>query len=270
MPNTKDVSPLDYNIYALFKGPSGSGKTVGALSFPGPIKLFDFDHKMPAIAVKHFRGKDIEYDTYRSTGELYDELIPWFREEKDCPFETIIFDSITYLAMLIMSTTAEIKGETIDTLMKSTINKKRGGNMIEPLSYDYYNSEVRFIEWLIGITKVLYTRPGNPKNIIFTAHLIESKSKPNIETKLVTVTRSIMSLGTKAPAIIPGAFDEIYMFGTSEEGFGDSQTKHMMFTQTTGEDDAKTAFNLAKMTDFTNKPLYDLLKAQLVGQEMFT
>ena len=268
--NTLNAKP-NFNIFALFKGMSGSGKSVGALSFPKPY-VFDFDHKMPNIAIKHFRNKEIEYDTFESSGDVYDKLYPWLSGEKECPYETLIFDSITALSRLIMNTTAEIKGETIKTLLERKIDKKRGGSMIEPLGYDYYNSEVRFIDWILSASKVLWSRSNKfPNNIIFTAHVLEVKSKPNIETKVTTVTRSIMALGNKAPAMIPGEFDELYVFGTQEVGglSNESETKHVMFTQTTGEDDAKTAFNLSRMTDFTNKNLYDLLKAQIAGGEMF-
>jgi hypothetical protein len=81
-----------------------------------------------------------------------------------------------------------------------------------------------------------------------------------------------MALGNEAPAMIPGEFDEVYMFSTSEEaGLGsDSEIHHWMSTQTEGEDDAKTAYNLTRRTDFTRKSLYDLLKIQIAGSEMFS
>lgn len=268
--NTNAIDYKDPGIFALFKGPSGSGKSVGALSFPN-CYVFDFDHKMPWIARKHFPGKSIDYDTYTSVGDVYDKLEPWLAGAKACTYETLIIDSITSLARLIMNTTADVKGENIKQLASSIIGKKKGGSMIEPLGYDYYNNEVRWIDWILSASKVIWSAPGNPKNIIFIAHVTEIKSKPNIETKLVTVTRQIMALGNKAPAMIPGEFDEVYLFATAEVGADKdgSVIHHYVTTQTCGEDDAKTAFKLAKVTDFTDASLYDMLKAQILGSEMF-
>jgi hypothetical protein len=42
-----------------------------------------------------------------------------------------------------------------------------------------------------------------------------------------------------------------------------------MTSETSGDDDAKTAFLLAKYTDFTDKSLYELLQSQIAGKEMF-
>jgi len=267
--NTLDQTENNNAIFALFKGPSGAGKSVGALSFPG-VYVFDFDHKMPAIARKHFPKKSIEYDTYDDIDPLANKLTGWMNC-KDCPYETLIFDSITALVRIIMNSIAAAKGESTPQMLKNMKNT-RGGKMPELMGYDYYNAEVRFIDWILSAAKILFSRQENPKNIIFTAHITEIRSKPDIATKLVTVTRSIMALGNKAPAMIPQEFDEVYMFGTEEMGGLDgtpSTIHHIMSTQTEGEDDAKTAFNIARRTDFTNGNLYDMLMAQIRGSEMF-
>jgi hypothetical protein len=144
--------------------------------------------------------------------------------------------------------------------------------MVELMGYDYYNAEVRFIDWILSANKLLWSAPGNPKNIIFIAHIVTVETKPDLKTKMVTKTRSIMALGNKAPAMIPGEFDELWLFGTREEGglgSSDGEIHHLMTTQTEGEDDAKTAYNLQRRTDFTKKNLYDLIQAQLAGSEMF-
>jgi hypothetical protein len=267
--NTNNVDYKDPGFYALFKGPSGSGKTVAALSFPD-VYMFDFDRKMPWIARKHFPGKSIEYDQFSHIEQVYDKLDGWIQQD-NCPHETLLGDSFTSLATLILNSTAEAKGENIMRLVKSMVDRKGGkGRMVEPLGYDYYNNEVRFIEYVLSATKQLWARQGsNPKNVIWTAHIIESSSKPNIETKLITKTRSLMAIGNKAPAIIPTEFDEVYLFGTTAGDEPTARVKHLMTTETTGEDDAKTAFKFEQIIDFTNKDLYTILKSQIAGSEMF-
>lgn len=263
------------NLFALFKGPSGAGKSVAAMSFPNPY-VFDFDHKMPAIAKKHFPKKSIEYDTYDDIDPIATLLVGW-REKGNCPYDTLIFDSITSLVRIIMNSIALAKGESTPQMLKMMKGTRSGGKMAELMGYDYYNAEVRFIDWILSTAKILFSKEGKPYNIIFTAHIVEVRTKPDIQTKMVTVTRSIMTLGNKAPAIVPTEFDEVYMFGTQEVGGAiageQSSIKHVMTTQTEGEDDAKTAFKLARYTDFTddNKQgnLYEQLMRQISGQEMF-
>src|SRR5271157_2684148 len=273
MPNTLDASSsTDIGIFALFKGPPGAGKTVGALSFPNTY-VFDFDHKMPAIARKHFPKKSIDYDVYPDIDTVASKHTDWISNLYPCPYETLIYDSITSLVRLIMNSIAAIKGESTPQMLRTMKSTRSGSKMVELLGYDYYNAEVRFIDWILSAAKILYSRPGNPKNIIFIGHIVETRSKPNITTGLVTVTRSIMTLGNKAPAMIPGEFDEVYMFGTKEIGGAsaqdpESKIHHYMTTVTAGEDDAKTAFNLARETDFTDGSLYNKLIAQITGAEM--
>jgi hypothetical protein len=269
MANTQDKQD-PRGIFALFKGPSGAGKSVGALSFPG-IYVFDLDHKMPAIALKHFPKKSIEYDTYDDIDPIADKIQGWINNN-DCPYETLIIDSITSLVRIIMNSIALAKGESTPQMLKTIKATRSGAKMPELLGYDYYNAEVRFIDWILGNLKILWARPENPKNIIFVAHIVEVKTKPNINTGLITVTRSIMTLGNKAPAIIPSEFDEVYMFGTRAVGgisINDPiKIQRIMKTETCGEDDAKTAYKLASETDFTNANLYEKLQAQIAGAKI--
>jgi len=269
--HTLDKDTNEKGIFALFKGPSGSGKSVGALSFPVPY-VFDFDHKMPAIARKHFPGKSVEYDTFGDINDVANLIKVWLSGQTECPYETLILDSITSLTWLIMNSIAKAKGEDTPSMLKTILQTKGGTKMVELMGYDYYNAEVRFIDWILSACKMLWSAPGNPKNVIFIAHIVTVETKPDLKTKQVTKTRSIMALGNKAPAMIPGEFDDVWMFSTSEEGglSGESEIHHWISTQTEGEDDAKTAYNLARRTDFTCKSLYDLLKAQIAGSEMFS
>jgi len=257
-------------MFCLFKGPSGAGKTVAALSFPH-IWMADLDIKMPAIALKHFRGKSIEYDVFPDIFELTDKINSWINGT--CPYETLVYDSLTSLVSLIFKSIGDCKGESTVQLLKTIKNTRGGSKMVELIGIDYYNAETRYFDWLLAANKTLYARPGNPKNIIFTAHIITTESAPDIKTKIVTRTRSIVTAGRKVAAFVPTQFDELYLFGTSEtgglEGGSNSHIRHLMTTETSGEDDAKTAFSLQRMTDFTGKNLYDLLRAQQAGEEMF-
>lgn len=282
MPNTLDETQ-ENGLFALLKGASGSGKSVAALSFPNPY-VFDYDFKMPAIARKHFPKKSIDYDTYSDTSQISDRILAWLtcpkcglsekcikdggNCESSCQYETLIHDSLTNLQNLIIRTVAQTKSESIPDMLKTLLSKK--SKKTEMMDFDYYSAEVRFTEWLLLHNKILWSRKGNPKNIVFTAHVMSSENK-NIVTNVTTVTRSIVAQGKKVGAFIPTVFDEVYMFGFSNTGGTDIndplKTKHYALTTPTGEDDAKTAYRLTSSIDFTDGNFYDMLQAQINGQK---
>src|SRR5476651_1312143 len=134
--NTLDATDQP-GIFALFKGFSGSGKSVGALSFPTPY-VFDLDYKMPAIARKHFPGKSVEYERFPNIFVLADHVTSWLNNG-NCPYETLIIDSITSLARLILNSIGEAKGESTPQLLQTIKKTKSGGAMVELMGYDYYN-----------------------------------------------------------------------------------------------------------------------------------
>jgi len=169
-----------------------------------------------------------------------------------------------------MNTIAETKNESIPIIMK---RKNSGGKKIEFQDFDYYNAEMRFTEWLVTYNKILLSREGNPKNIIFTAHVMETE-QPNIMTGQIKKTRSIVTAGKKISAWIQTPFDEVYMFGHNFTGgtsaSDPTKTERLVFTSPEGEDDAKTAYRLAPNINFTDNSFYDLLQAQINGQKFMS
>lgn len=254
--STQDVTAPDQGIFALFKGGGGSGKTVGAVSWPNACVL-DYDLKMPAIARKHFPSKEIFYERFEDIFKISDLLESYWLS--GCPHETLITDSITSLGQLCLTSTAKLKGEETPVMLKK-LQKTRGaaGQQIEMMSIDYYNAEDRFIKYYIDIMKALWARPGNPKNVIFIAHLVTSESQPDLKTKMVTRSKSILTAGRKVAAYIPTKFDDEWMFGHQDAPLGsEEEPKRVVSTQSFGEDSARSAYNLPALIDFTNQSLYD-------------
>lgn len=242
----------DQGLLALFKGESGSGKSVAALSFPN-VYVFDFDKKMPAIARKHFPWKDIHYDTFNDIFELSDKLCEF---HDDCPYETLVADSFTALGNLIIKSVGITKGESVEQAMKK-LNKDKS---VAAMGMDYYSSEDRFITYFIQQLKSLWARPGNPRHIIVTAHVVEVEQS-NILTGVVTKTRSILSKGRKPGPWLPTEFDNVYIFGLKQPDLDSisRQVKRVCLTESYGEDFAKCAYQFPAEIDFTNKSLYEEL-----------
>lgn len=287
MPQSTLSNIQDHGIFALFKGPSGSGKSVAAYSFPSPY-VFDYDFKMPAIAVKHFPKREIYWDTFTDTDQVSDILTGWLycpvcngydrlcekekggRCSSSCPYESVIHDSITNMENLVIKTIGEVKNEPVPTLIK-TMMKSKGSknNKTDMMDFDYYKAEMRFTEWLIFTSKILHARKGNPRNTIFTAHIVTTEQS-NILTGITTRTRAIVSQGNKVGAWIPTGFDEVYMFGYEQtgglEGKDSVTVSRKVLTKPYGEDDAKSAYDLSSVIDFTNGSFYDKLQAEINKQ----
>lgn len=267
-----DLAPT--GIFALFKGDTGSGKSVGALSFPKPY-IFDHDRKMPAIAKKHFPKKEVHWDTFSDVFQIADQMTklinyyPYesieaaqaanYNEENLCPYETVISDTVTGLSYTALKSIDDVKGQNIISMLKNIKNTKAGGKMIEIRGYDYYNGEDNFLKWYIDSLKFLWARPGNPKHVIVCCHVLTSEQAGPPGTTIKTITRKIVTAGSKIAAYIPAQFDEVYHFATDSGSAFDanSATRHICLTQGFGDDSAKTAYNLPKEIDFTNDSLFD-------------
>jgi AAA domain-containing protein len=244
---------IEKGLLAIFKGDSGEGKSVAGLSFPNTY-VFDFDQKMPSIAQKHFPDKIIRWDTFEDIFEI-DKMVQEFSAQ--CPYETLLIDSITGLVNIVMNSVGQVKQESVPDILKRT--SKSGS--IEMMGIDYYSAEDRFCTYFVDKMKLLWARPGNPKHVIFTAHVVTVESSPDLKTKLVTRTRSIVSKGKKFAAWMPTGFDNVYIFGRQLPDMGDiNQTvKRIVKTESFGEDSGKCSFNFPETIEFTNSSLYDKL-----------
>lgn len=250
-------------LFALFKGDSGAGKSVGALSFPHPVVL-DFDRKMPAIANKHFPGKQVAFKQYESVLEAGETVERWTTE--GCPFDTVIVDSITSLSYLCLSTMDDLKGSSILKMFQTMKDTRGGAKMPELRGFDYYNAEDSFLKWYIDKLKILWARTERPHHVIIIAHVMTSESQ-DIRTKTITKTRRIVTAGQKIAAYIPAQFDETYHFFTKH---GDilaetNKVRHVATTEAIGDDFAKTAYKLPTQIDFTNGSLYEKLEQAIAS-----
>src|ERR1700742_1024325 len=117
MPNSTLNSEHTKNkgMFALFKGLPGTGKSDAALSFPTPY-VFDFDRKMPAIAMKHFPGKDVHWDNFENIFQLKDKMNEFIIK---CPYETLIIDSVTSLSTNVLNSIAKTKGESVMKMLET-------------------------------------------------------------------------------------------------------------------------------------------------------
>lgn len=264
--NQDDIK--DKGVFSLFKGSSGCGKTVAAISFPKPI-VIDYDKKMPWIAKKHFPNRDIAFvqpERLKDVLELVDHWLAY-----GCEYETIIWDSVTTAAKLVIRELSDKAGEGVGVQLDQ-MKMSKSGELLSGININIYNHEVKYFMELVDKLKMLWVRDGNPKNVILIAHVITSESSPDLKSKLVTKTRSIVTAGKKVAAWLPMEFDNAWIFGYKEVGgiLEDTEIKYHCKTRPYGEDDAKSAYRLAGEIDFTEpKVFYDELQAQIRGANFF-
>ena len=256
MPQSTSNKQNPKGLLAIFKGESGEGKSVGALSFPNAY-VFDFDRKMPSIATKHFPGKEIYWDSFENIFQIDATLAEL--SKYNCPYETLIVDSITGLVNIVMDSVGLVKGESVTEILSRTSSGKN--KTIEMMGIDYYSAEDRFCTYFIDRLKSLWVRDGNPKHVIVVAHVVTVDSSPDLKTKVITRTRSIVSKGKKFAAWLPTGFDNVYIFGRKLPDMGDiNQTvKRIIKTEAYDEDSAKCSYSFPETIEFTNSSLFEKL-----------
>lgn len=260
--STIDQRPENDGFLGLFKGDSGTGKSVAGLSFPN-LYVFDFDRKMPGIAKKHFPRKEIHYDTFDDIFQVSSKLNEF---QEDCPYETLLVDSFTSLANLTIESVGMVKGETVPQMLAKVQETKNKNKQLEMMPIDYYGGEDRFCTFFVQQLKKLWSRPGYPKHVIIIAHVLTVDSAPDLKTKIVTRTRSIVSKGRKVAAWLPTEFDNMFIFGVEQTNpFEQSGPQRLCITESYGEDSAKCAIRgLPSTIDFTNGSLYDKMYDRVI------
>ncbi len=238
------------NISMLLKGPNGMGKTISACTFAveGPIYVFDFDGRMLPV-LTYFKKHcpqlldNVNYDTYSSHNapDFLNKLIDF---TKDCRYTAIITDSVTSLTASAVNWSLGFKG--------TKSRKSNEPNLIP--DFDSYKVETSLVSQALDIMKTL------PCHMIFTAHPLPSLSVQGSSNSMtITKVTSIVSYGQKIGAILPGYFNEIYHFAR-EVDFSANTNKRVVLTDMIGDDYAKTALDLPKKFDITDKLFYHVWK----------
>jgi len=169
--NAKDLQVENIKLNVLMYGKSGTEKTTFGCCFPKPY-VFDFDKGMLGQ-----RGRDVEYDTYTS----YVDFEVRFKElERECPYETIVIDSVTMLEEYCMDKVLAANRRAMPTMN----------------------------EWNVLITELkdLFMRATKMnKHVVVIAH--EQMIQDEITGEIMIRPQIV---GKKLPGQLPLWFDEVY------------------------------------------------------------
>jgi len=251
MPSTLNDIKLN-SLYCLFKGEWGTRKSSQALSFPTPQYWFSYDQKMEGILrpAKIFGIdfiKDVHFDDYHDWEAARKKLETL---QVNCPYRTIVIDSITSLGDAVNRQTLKLKG---GTTTKGGTNAGKTIAGIPVNSIEDYNAEASVFQEIIALTKDI--QRAFKVNIILIAHVIRTDEKDL--SGRVHVARTIVTGGKKAAAKIPGYCTEIYHFNIKTDIDANSGGKYGLITEHAGEDYARTSLPLPREILFGDAPLYE-------------
>jgi len=249
MPTLESVDPAI--LYVMMKGEPGTRKSTQALSFPRPQYWFSWDRKMSGILIPARKWginlNEIQYDDYDDWNKARAKLEQF---QTNCPFKTLVFDSLTSCADMTLRQTMKLKAGTTRK-SGAAAGKLVAGIPVNEI--DDYNAESSALQELISLSKDIqqYTKC----NIVVVAHVMEATYK-NTVTQETHVSRTIVTAGKRVAAKIPGYCTEVYHFNIEKsiiEGQGGDYT---LLTEHTGDDFARTSLGLPKVIKFGERPLY--------------
>jgi hypothetical protein len=242
----------------LFTGETKSGKTTAWSSFPEPIYCFDLDGRMAPLASNPLtKNRDIEFDTYFDFVKVMEKLEEL--QKNHSPYKTIVFDSLTSLARLVIGFIFENRGATAE-LSKATEKQRERGSLkiggIPVMGISDYNGESSALNAVLLKLRIIH---NHGVNCILTAHVVVTES-PTLDGGSRT-SRRIVTGGNKVASEVPGYFDEVYHFMYKlPPGLSDAGGRYVARTKPTNTDNAGTSMQgIPDEIDFTNLLFYQEL-----------
>src|SRR6187399_123819 len=254
MPTLNDVNSSD-GLVTMLKGEPGTRKSTCALSYPTPQYWVSTDQKMDALVLPAKTwglnlSKDIHYDDYNDWNGPLTKLNQF---RVNCPYKTIIVDSITSLGDCITGQVKKSKKKSKDDKDSGgTGGKTIGGITVS--GYDEFNAEAAALIDMIDILKDI--KRYHKIHIILIAHVIGAR-KDNSDNMLTHHSRVIVTGAEKTSSKISSRMDEVYHFNVEPGLNVDSGGDYTLYTEHTGNDYARTTLPLRKKITFNTKPLYE-------------
>lgn len=268
MPIKAEDTPIRPVLSILSKGRSGTGKTIASCGKDfRPVYVFDCEGRFNSVInyYRHLDGSvaDVEFDKFDMDGGFYPLDKQMDALAARCPYKTVVMASLTSYIHIVLYHLIKSKAG-MKRASGAQAGKKIGGIPVNELE-DYNAEDAAIIFELIAFLKALQKQGVN---VILEAHI----SPYEINTiedgqRISTTINQILTKGKKAPAQIPGYFDEVYLFYKDYTGIvvGQQETKYSFTAAGTVTDDCKTS-NGIKGFDFTGKDFSVELMKQLTQE----
>lgn len=257
MANLGQVNLMD-GLFTMLKGEPGTRKSTTALSYPRKQYWISTDQKMEALQLPAKRWgiklSEIEYDDYSS----WDPILAKLEQlQVNCPFKTIVVDSITSMGDAMTSQVKKLKNRDGEG--------KKIGNI--PVSgFEEFNAESSGFQECISKLKDIHK--FHKVHIILIAHVVGQR-KDNDANKLTHHSRIIVTGAEKIGAKIASYVTEAYHFNIESDFNVDSgEGKYGLFTSHTGNDYARTSLPLPRKILFNDEPLFDKYILPAIKKQM--
>lgn len=252
-------------ISLLSKGVNGSGKTIFSCS-PSlrPTYVFDFENRFDSV-LRYYKGnlKDLEFDSFPIGGTSYYNIDKRMDEILARPqYKTVVASSLTSFIYNILNHLIKTKVAEFEKDKSKGKPNLVGGIPVNMLQ-DFNAEDSAIINDLVSFFQQL---KSYGINCILEAHITPYELKYFKDGQQVTETiRQILTKGKKAPASVPGFFNEIWHFKKEYEGIivGQGTGRYKVDTVGSVVDECKTSWGINSF-DFTNHPdPYQLVLEQL-------
>lgn len=243
------------SLFSMFKGEPGTRKSTAALSYPTPHFWISTDQKMESLVLPSKRWgismKDINFEDYQDWDKPRAKLESL---QVNCPFKTIIVDSITSIGDCM--TRQVRRAKTQDN------SGKKIGNI--PVSgFEEFNAESSAFQEMIALLKDI--NKFHNVHVILIAHILGAR-KDNDANKLTHHSRIIVTGAEKISAKIAAYMTEVYHFNIVPAFEADKEGKYGLMTVHTGNDYARTSLPLPQQITFNGEPLYEKFILPAINQ----
>jgi len=230
----------------MLKGEPGLRKSTCALSYPKPQYWISTDKKMESLILPMKRwgikNSEVEYDDYDNWAKPEGKLK---QLQTNCPFKTIIVDSLTSF------------GDSINRQTKHTKKAEGGGKQVGGIntnSIEDYNAEASAFQDLMFMLKDI--NKFHKVHVIVIAHVVGAR-KDDVNNKLTHHSRVIITGGDKISGKIASYCTEVYHFNVKSAFDEQAEGEYTCLTSHTGNDYARTALPLPKVITFNDRPLFN-------------
>lgn len=250
-----DFSPEAKHMLC-FVGQGGAGKSLATSFWPVPSFYASCDGRVASLYNYWMdrdpqRLKEMEFEEYKA--QEYDKMAS--RLEKlqiKNPFKTVTFDPLTMIGdMLIQYSVAQKGGDGVQKRGKITLPGP-----------DEYKTESNGLKAILDVGRSLKS------NFILCAHVLE-ETHYSIGDDKPRITRKLLTAGKQPAAMIPGMFDEVWLFTVVPAPVIGGKPTYQVITRPTMEFlTLRTSANLPVEITWTGKngdplDLYKLTAAHL-------
>lgn len=255
----------------LSKGRTGTGKTIASCGKEfRPVYVFDFEGRFDSVLTYYQKldghVKDIETDYFPMGSGFYGVDQRMDALAKSCPFKTVAIASLTsYIHLVLKHLIKSKEGQTRGSGQQARpAGKQIAGIRVNELE-DFNAEDAAIIFELIEFLQML---KSYGTNIILECHISPYEVNtidPETRGKDNYTINQILTKGKKAPAQIPGYFNEVYLFEKEIKGFGQKDV-YKFNTRGTATDDCKTSWGI-RGDEWTDKDFSQIIWEQ-IGKEI--